>query len=90
MTITEFVYPGCPYCAQMRGILKELRDEIPGMQSVDIREIDEVADAETAGRYDYYYTPSFFAENRKIYEAHPSRSRAEAKSMMKAALLNLL
>ena len=54
MTITEFVYPGCPYCAQMRGILKELRDEIPEMQSVDIREIDEVADAETAGRYDYY------------------------------------
>lgn len=79
MTLTAFILPRCPYCLQARELIGELREERPELREVEIEFIDESAQPELAERYDYYRVPSFFLGERKLYEANPLWSRAEAK-----------
>ena len=79
MTLTAFILPRCPYCRQMRELVAELREERPELSSVEISFIDESEQPALAERYDYYRVPSFFLGERKLYEADPLWSRAEAK-----------
>ena len=39
-----------------------------------------------AKQYDYYYVPSIFSVNKKLYEADPSEDYASIKANMKEAL----
>ena len=86
MKLTAFILPRCPYCLQMRELLEELRAERPELASVEIEFIDEAAQPELAARYDYYRVPSFFLGERKLYEASPLWSRAEARRRLSAML----
>ena len=83
MKITEFVLAGCPYCAQARELIAELRAERPELYAVKIDVVDESVESELADRYDYYRVPSFFIGERKLYEANPLWSRAEAKRRLR-------
>lgn len=82
MEIMLFEYPGCPYCRQAERIMETLKKEHPGYQNVDIKIIDETEHPEIADQYDYYYTPCFFKEKKKIYEADPSWSEEVVKEKL--------
>ncbi|MDD6090300.1 MAG: thioredoxin family protein [Candidatus Limivicinus sp.] len=82
MKVTEFIYPGCPYCRQAAEIIEELRKEKPEFADIEIDVINELEHPEIADCYDYFYTPCFYDGTRLLYEAAPGRSRNEAKAMI--------
>ena len=84
MKLTAFILPRCPYCLQMRELLEELRAERPELYAIEIEFIDESKQPSLADRYDYYRVPSFFLGERKLYEADPLWTRAEAKRRLSA------
>ncbi len=84
--LTLFVMTGCPYCRQAKQALKELYAEKEEYRTVPIHEINESLDPETADRYDYYYVPSIFLGDRKLYEARPGESYDECLTQIKASL----
>jgi len=69
--LTWFYLPGCPYCAMADRALRELRAENPDYAAVELEAVDETADPARAARYDYYFTPTFFLGEEKLYEARP-------------------
>jgi len=46
-------------------------------------EINEVAEAKLADTYDYYYVPTFYVDEKKIYECSPSHGYEEIKAHVK-------
>ncbi|MDR1482067.1 MAG: hypothetical protein LBI74_05515 [Synergistaceae bacterium] len=53
--------------------MKEICSERPEFGAVDIEITDETKEPEYAGRFDYYYVPTFFVDGEKIHEGVPSR-----------------
>lgn len=71
MEIMVMEYPGCPFCRQARAIAAELMKEHPEYAKIAFRYVDETADEKFAASLGYYYTPSYFMDGKKIYEATP-------------------
>lgn len=69
-----FYMEGCPYCKMAFEIMKEL-DENPIYKGVIIEKIEENKEPEKTVGYDYYYVPTFFVGDEKVYEASSSHSR---------------
>ena len=84
--ITLFYLHGCPYCDNARKALAELTNENKAYASVEVDWVEESEQAELANGYDYYYVPTIFAGEKKLYEADPSQSYADIKQSIKAAL----
>ena len=90
MELTVFEYPGCPYCRQARELVAELKQEHPAYKEISFKYLDETENLELAKEYGYYYAPSFFLGRKKLYEADPSWSRAEAKQRLEAMMAEAL
>ncbi len=84
--IKLFHLEGCPYCVQAFKALRELTAEEPAYQSIPIRMFEENKDAEVVARYDFYYEPTMYVGEDKIYEAHPGESYAECREQVKKVL----
>lgn len=84
--ITLFYLEDCPYCHNARRALEELKKENPAYNEVEIDWIEESEHPELAGKYDYYYVPTIYAGDKKLYEARPSESYASCKENVKASL----
>ena len=84
--ITIFELAFCPYCRKARKALKALAEENPVYAAVNVRWIDENRQRGLADQYDYWYVPSVFQGERKLYEADPSQGYEEIKASIKAAL----
>lgn len=72
------VLSDCPYCRQADGMIEELKKENEEYCKVQIRRVDEEADAQLAGTLDYYYVPSFFVDGRKWMEGVPTKEKVKA------------
>lgn len=81
-----FYLENCPYCRNAKKALKELTEENPDYGKVELEWIEESKQPELAAQYDYYYVPTIFDGDKKLYEAHPSEDYAACKKNMKAAL----
>jgi glutaredoxin len=81
-----FVLNGCPYCAQAFRALEELKAEDKKYKDVPIVTYEENRDARIVAQHDYYYAPTMFIEDRKLYEAHPGESYAECKAQIRKVL----
>ena len=78
--ITFFHLPGCPYCAKARQAIEELTQEHPEYAEIQIDAIDETnPPADLADFYDYYYVPTMYVGEQKIFEAHPGADYEEIK-----------
>ena len=84
LTIFELAF--CPYCRKAHKALKALREENPAYAGVEVRWIDENLHRGLADQYDYWYVPSVYQGERKLYEADPSQVYEEIKASLKAAL----
>ncbi|NLT95499.1 MAG: thioredoxin family protein [Clostridia bacterium] len=72
-TLYMFVTEWCPYCKAALSWVNELKAENPHYSKVDIKIIDEEKEPEIAGKYDYYYVPTFFLNNEKLHEGVPTK-----------------
>lgn len=83
----------CPYCRSMKKAITELTEQNPPYRSVPIEWIEESLQASLAERYDYWYVPSIFMENEKLFETKPSDNyttlKAAAEDALKTALAAL-
>ena len=84
--ISLFYLANCPYCHDARKALAELNEENPAYAAISVDWIEESQQAELANQYDYYYVPSIFAGNKKLYEVNPSEDYASIKKNVKEAL----
>ena len=81
--IKMFYLSGCPYCRQAFKAIEELKAEDPKFGPVAIEMIEESEDPVTADAYDYYYVPTMFIGDEKIYEAHPGQTYEEIREAVK-------
>lgn len=81
-----FYMNGCPYCVQAFRALEELKSENSEYSKVEMKMYEEYKDADVVSKYDFYYNPSIFIDEKKVYEAHPGESYTECKAQLKAAL----
>ena len=84
--ITLFYLSDCPYCRNARKALEELKQENPAYGEIDIDWIEESEHPELAEKYNYYYVPTMYVGDKKLYEAKPSESYAMCKENVKAVL----
>ena len=88
--MTIFYLENCPYCKNAKRAIAELTQEHPELSKVSIHWIEESREPETAGKYDYYYVPTVFLKDRKLYEASPAHGYQEIKKHMENALREAL
>lgn len=70
--ITYIKTSWCPYCAQADRILKQLQEENPAYENLEIDVVDEEVLPEKASQYDYHLVPNFWVEEEKKMEGVPS------------------
>lgn len=77
--ITMLRMQGCPYCAQADRAISETKRQRPIFADVQIEMIDTRLQPTQAAKYKdkYYYVPTMFVDDEKIYEAHPGESYSE-------------
>lgn len=84
--ITIFEQAFCPYCRKAGKALEALKAENPVYAGVSVRWIDENRQRGLADQYDYWYVPSVYLGEEKLYEADPSQGYEEIKESLRAAL----
>lgn len=84
--IKLFYLEHCPYCLYAKRALAELVEEDPKYAKIQVEWIEESRQPEIADQYDYYYVPTIFAGDKKLYEAHPSEDYEACKANVKASL----
>ena len=84
--ITAFYLEGCPYCRQAREALKELMNKNENYSKVSLDWIEENQHPEISEKFDYYYVPSMFIDDKKIYEAHRGENFDECKENIRRVL----
>ncbi len=81
-----FYLEGCPYCRMAVKAVEALRSEHPADRSAEIEWIEESSFPEVADHYDYYYVPSIFYGDDKLYECSPKDDYEEIKRQIENAL----
>ena len=89
-SVKLFYLEDCPYCVFAKRALNELKSESSAYCNINIEWIEESKEPKTADRYDYYYVPTIFYGDKKLYEAHPSEKYDDCKANIKAALDKVL
>ena len=81
-----FYLHSCPYCRNAQRAVKELTEENPAYNDVEIRWIEESEEPEIAETRDYYSVPTIYWQGEKLYEAHFTHSYAVIREHFKEAL----
>lgn len=89
-TVELFHLPDCPYCIKAEKAIRELIDEDPDYARINVRWINERAEADYADTKDYYYVPTIFFEGEKLYEADPGQKYEDIKACIRAAFDRVL
>lgn len=70
--ITMFMMESCPFCKRALSWMDELIAGNPEYKRLDIEKIDELIHPDIAGRYDYYYVPTYYVGEEKLHEGAAS------------------
>ena len=86
--ITMIKINGCPYCAAAFKAIDELKKDFA---TVTVEVVDQNFEPERVEKFtDYYYVPTMYVDDKKIYEAHPGETYdecfANVKKVFEAAL----
>ncbi len=84
-TIQLFYLPTCPYCIKAKKAIEELMDEKKEYRNIQIEWINEQKNVTIADQYDYYYVPTIFYGEEKLYEASSSHSYETIKENIRRA-----
>ncbi|MDR1884672.1 MAG: thioredoxin family protein [Synergistaceae bacterium] len=75
--VKMFMMETCPHCRKALSLMEEICAEHPEYKTVEIKMTDETKEPEYAGKFDYYYVPTYFVGEAKIHEGVPSREAIE-------------
>jgi len=89
-TLTLFYLETCPYCIHAKRAIEELCSENPAYREIELERIEESLNPGIAEKYDYYYVPTIFDGNRKLYEASPSQDYASIKESIRKVFESVL
>ena len=90
MKIRLFYFPSCPYCVKAKEAIRELCSENPEYESIEIEWINEKIKVALADQFDYYYVPTIFYGDEKLYEASPAHDFDTIKANIRAAFDHVL
>ena len=80
----------CPYCLSMKKAISELTAKNPSYRNVQITWIEESQQPALSNQYDYWYVPSIFSGDQKLFECHPSDNYETLKNAAENALKAVL
>lgn len=83
--IILFYLENCPYCWNAKCAIEALYAEKPAYREVPIEWVEESRARERAARYDYYYVPSAYCGERKLFETRPGDGYERIKADLDAA-----
>ena len=83
--IELFYLPNCPYCKNAQKAVDELQAENAAFRNIEILWIDESAEPDKAASRDYWYVPTIFYGEKKLYEAEPGQDYDTIKENVKSA-----
>lgn len=75
--ITMFIISSCPHCKNANKMIEELTLKNPVFGSIEFEVIDENIHPDIANQYDYYYVPTFFIKDTKLFEGVPTYDKIE-------------
>ena len=85
--IVCFHLDDCPYCHKAKQAFKELRAENQSWNEVPIEWVEESREQPSELKnFNYYYVPTVYVGNDKIYEANPADDYSAIKSNIRKAL----
>lgn len=58
----------CPYCHEVKRYIEELKEEHPELNEVKLDMLNEREHLELSDSLDYYYVPSFYYGDEKLFE----------------------
>ena len=71
--IVCFYLEDCPYCHKAKKAFEELIAKNPQWSNIPIEWVEETRDTPTELKnFNYYYVPTIYVGDSKIYEANPS------------------
>ena len=82
--IVYFYLERCPHCKNADRMFAELIEKNPEYAQVEIAKVEEKQNALYATKYDYFYVPAFYVNERKIHEGVPTMEIVE--NALKTAL----
>lgn len=78
-----FYLKNCPYCKKAIQYLNELKDE-EKYADIDIQFIEESIDVDYANQHDYYYVPTFYIDDVKVFEG--AMDKEDVKEVLEKSL----
>lgn len=63
-----FYLRNCPYCKKALRYIDEAKAAHPELSAVAVETIEESELPDVADSYDYYYVPTFYVGDEKVYE----------------------
>ena len=75
----------CPYCRNARRAIEALKAENPAFEDLEIEWVEESRHPERTQGRDYYYVPTLYDGDRKLYEARPGQDYEEIREHLRAA-----
>jgi glutaredoxin len=80
-----FIYmDGCPYCHMAADVLANLTNEHPEYNKIPVEKVNETTEPEKLKGRQYYYVPTFFYGDEKIYEAQPGDDKPKMEKILGA------
>ena len=84
--IVCFYLDNCPYCHKAKQAFSELQSENPSIAKIPIEWVEETREEPSELKnFAYYYVPTIYVGNEKIYEASPSDDYETIKSNIRKA-----
>ncbi|MDY6038743.1 MAG: glutaredoxin [Eubacterium sp.] len=82
-----FIYlNGCPYCAKAQKAFDTLLDSNEEYKKIEIDAVEENSNPEKIANLDYYHVPTYYVEDKKVFEASPGDSYEVIEAATKKAL----
>ena len=66
--ITMFTMQSCPYCQRARKWMSEVLESDANYKKIPLTIIDEVEEPDIAEKFDYYYVPTYYLDDKKVHE----------------------
>ncbi len=63
-----FTMASCPYCRIAHRWMDSVLEENPEYKKIELEIIDEVQKPHIAGKYDYWFVPTYYIDNKKVHE----------------------
>ncbi len=67
----------CGYCRRVEKYLEEIFSEKPHLRAIPLEIVDEAREPDRSRQYDYYYVPTFYMEDVKLYEGAMKKEDVE-------------